>query len=1062
MLSGLYAPIGTNRHLQITIKVGKNLACRYINDKITVTLFYFVQKCCSKSWPALAIYCQLADNASDIVMLEMQVYMSMNFLWVVVATIAVFILLILLLGPLFNVNLLLKLELWAPRKTACQRSNSGELLVLLDLARQELEQAGFRYMHSWSQRSMQASADFPASYCDVYHHLAQDVHAEVYPGKIADSKRLYNICLWNTYIDGRALLTMNGQPQSAIPYPSRVTVIADKSSDFAGQMATHLHVREMISIQRTDPVEAPEIAQNLAERWLVRLEREGKVRQLEQRDGETIYGLRFWPTLQLVTKTWLARWRHIGKKTKPSSVVNSNEASLQAARQVHDRHAFVSGLFDLRAMTLASWKPQVLQFVSSSLFVGFAASIWGVPGALLMLAAVIWHDLAQRLAYHFSGLQHLPVLFSGTAVTPLRADSKPVRQVLVYLAGPVAGMLLALSIIAVLSLQPGLRSMDFSPYLYMLVIATLFLSGLNLLPLFLFDGGRLLDALLLARLPRWRIIFTLSCAIPALVYGWLTDNQIVLLLGACLLLGAAYLAPLSYAAVRLLRQDGKSLPASVSLYQAKNFAGAAASLYDFYSQAAFAKWRVARKLLSSQNLLPRYLMRMPSRSEAAIGIILYLACIAICMAALFAAARLAPDTVMKLARQSMSTRVLAAESEATLTTPAASKDSKANAANAAEQTEATATLRQQRAAAINASQGNARTAALKAALHDAGEENDAEDVLRIAKIYYAENNNSVQATYEHADAAFTLSGAMRHWSADEDSEGEKRNQAEVANYLQEAEAILRTRLHLYQDRKDARLLLIVLEVRDLDADSPAELTLKQEMLNLFARNKEEDMNMLQRAHSLLASSYFRLGNADEAGQELQNAQTDADCASKPLENYFCQMMNLDRAWILLSKKKFEEADKLVTPYLDAKLPRHLRVTTLTREGHQLKWMSAQLQKDTLAAHKEAMALLHMQTPLTGNWLLDYLAQQTRPAGDYSSNLLLADSLRGIGEQSQADSVVEQVLAEQRKTSKDKGDGKALTCKTSLRGKPWNHPFRQSLLQIEQRETKCQPRVNSNW
>ncbi|MBI1772605.1 MAG: hypothetical protein HYR68_09745, partial [Burkholderiales bacterium] len=128
----------------------------------------------------------------------------MDLLWGIGVTVIAVILLLQVLILVISMNRLLKLQLWTPRKTPCLRIASGDLLPVLDAARTEMEQAGFRYMHSWRERSMIAANDIPASYCDVYHHLAQDVHAEVYPSESHLDQRLYTVYLWNTYVDGRA------------------------------------------------------------------------------------------------------------------------------------------------------------------------------------------------------------------------------------------------------------------------------------------------------------------------------------------------------------------------------------------------------------------------------------------------------------------------------------------------------------------------------------------------------------------------------------------------------------------------------------------------------------------------------------------------------------------------------------------------------------------------------------------------------------------------------------------------------------------------------------------
>lgn len=986
----------------------------------------------------------------------------MDLLWGVGPTVIAVILLLQALALLISTNRLLKLQLWVPRKTPCVRAASGDLLPLFDAARAEMEQAGFRYMHSWRGRSMVAAENIPVSYSDVYHHLAQDVHAEVVPAEAPGDKRLYNIHLWNTYIDGKALLTVNGLQQALVPFPTRVSVIADKSPDLAGQLATHLHVRELITVQRTDLEDAPKIAQNLVDRWLVRLEREGKVYQRTQRGDEIIYGFRFLPALKMAWNMRKVRQNTASNSARQTTATGAKSSataeSILAARQLRDRHTFIRTVCTLRSMLAPRWYQYASFTLSALAFLTLGAWWWGITGALLIGAVIAVHEGGHWLAMKLAGFRDVQVFFvpgMGGITSGEKHEAKPLTHMLVYLAGPMPGLLLSLASFALIAWEPGIMNTTWGPYLTMAALASLLVNGFNLLPILPLDGGRIIELLLIARLPWLRFIFSLASGLMMLGYGLYSNDKVLLGLGIVVLITARFQFKLAKAAALLLRQ--KARPASN-----QGFANAAGELFDFFDQASFSTWNFATRLEVGQSLLSRYLGGLPGWRDSSAGIALYLACLVLPIASLLALFYTAPTTMLSLAGQGLSG--LMASTDAVQPLSLARSDVKAATKVDASSWEDERKLRRTaRAEKITAAQGEDRVRLLKDALEEASE-SDAEDALRIARIYYAENNNSVQATYFHADAAFAMANALRNWSEQDEVENTARNEADIANYLQEAEAILRARLHTQADKNDAHLLAEVLQAKDMDADNPAQLLLKQEIVSLFGKEKAQDDTQLLQAHQMLARSYYISGKADEAAQELQLAENDYDCATKKNDDYLCQSLKLDQAWLLVGKKKFDEAIKLLTPYnITAK--NHHQNNTMNRENHQLKWMIAMLKKDYVQASKEAQSLTKLQLPGTGNWLVDFFIQRARPASNYQADLMLVESLRARGEQDEANKITERLLDSQKKirgeVANTKPGNTESICRINSYGSAWKAPFQQTLLNVEQRETRCLPRLNTS-
>ncbi|MFZ6760725.1 site-2 protease family protein [Undibacterium sp. Ji50W] len=981
------------------------------------------------------------------------------------ATFIAIVLLVQVVTLVISTNRLLKLQLWSPLKTPCVRSALGELTPVLDAARPELEQAGFRYMHSWRERSMICAGDMPYSYVDVYHHLGQDVHAEVYPAESSSGGRLYNVYLWNTYIDGNALLTVNKLLHSMIPYPDRVWVQDANADDFAGQLAAHLHTREAVLQQRTDDMDAPAIAQNLAGRWMVRLEREGKTYQRGTVQEEAVYGFRFLPALALAWRMRLNSWR-IKKKTAAVTTLNP---ALDAASLARDRFAFVRTLCTLRSLRAPRWYQYVSFTLSALAFLGVGAWWWGLDGALVVAAVIALHEGGHWLAMKLAGFRDVQVFFvpgMGGVTSGEKHEARPLTHLLVYLAGPMPGLLLSVGALAAITFIPSLLTMEWAPYLMTAIMASFFINGFNLLPVLPLDGGRVIELLIVGRLPWLRFIFSVASGGLLLLAGLNTGDNILRGLGILMLLGSPLHFRVAKASSLLLKQD-QARPAP-----GERFSRAARRLYDFMGQASFSKWNYATKLDVGLTLLPRYLGRLPGWKESTVGLVLYLSCIILPLVALGGLMYAAPGAMLSVAGQGASTFIDTDKSARTAKT-----DRKAAVHNS----EADIQLqRKQRAEKIDAAQGPGRIDVIKAALEES-QEIDPEDALRIARLYYAENNNSIQPTYAHADAAFSVATALMNWSGPDDTADSKKNEAEIAQYQLEAEAILRARLHAQEDKKDSRLLAQILQARDMSANNPGKIVLQEEVVTLLSSDKQkEDVQLLQ-ARQVLARSLYAAGRRADAETQLQAAETDFDCSpevndrpndkisdklsdklgDKLGDNYHCNLLKTDRAWLMVSTNRLDEARQLVAPFLKEATNDKGMNDFARHESHQINWMIATLQKDYKTAKQEAQAANNSYQVSSGNWLIDLFIKRGQPASNFQADLMLVHSQRALGETEEAgktadklSNAVQQARNRLPQTAKPASD--ELACRSIVFDNGWKKFFQQTLLDIEQREIKCTP------
>lgn len=245
---------------------------------------------------------------------------------------------------------------------------------------------------------------------------------------------------------------------------------------------------------------------------------------------------------------------------------------------------------------------------------------WQTASLVLLVIAV--HEGGHWLLMRWCGFAHLSVFFIpglGAAATGEKAHAAPLEKVLVYLAGPMPGLVLALAAAAALAGPepwPG--------WLRELLLISLAINCFNLLPLVPLDGGRVLDTLLFARLPALRLVFAL-CGLGALgtLAWWLRDPVITLVTGLL-----ALSLPWQWRAMQLERTVRRAMPASTL-----DEASATRQLFAALQQPVFARWSFAQRVAAVRALLPSLQGRAPRWGETAAGLLLYAACLGLPLAA---------------------------------------------------------------------------------------------------------------------------------------------------------------------------------------------------------------------------------------------------------------------------------------------------------------------------------------------------------------------------------------------------------------------------------------------
>jgi len=936
---------------------------------------------------------------------------------------------------------LVKMPLWAPLVLPIQRDTVKDALPVLDTARAELERNGFRYIHTRRVRSLVSIAGMPSSFCDVYHHGGDDIHAEVYLATPPTPSRICDIYLGNSFLDGTALLTVNNLAHSLMPYPRNVTVADGNAADLAGHAAVHLKARASFVAARTEASDALAVAQKMAEQLLPRMEQEKLVYRRGERHGHAVYGFGFWAAVKTAWRMRRAAMQ-MKKETNPATADAPQPLQdLGTARLVAERLGFVRTLCTLRGLRAPRWFKRSVLVFSAVAFLALGSWLWGPAVALVIAAVILVHEAGHWVAMKLARFRDVQVFFVpglGGATSGEKHEAAPMTHLIVYLAGPVPGLLMGLGAFAWVALGPDHSSAAWHPLLLITVVATFFINAFNMLPVLPLDGGRVVELLLVGRLPWLRFIFAVGSGGLLLAAGLSTGDNVLGAIGIAMLIGAQQHYRVAKASALLLRQSMQTPGAGAQ------FSVIAKQLFDFLAQPTFQKWNYQTKLTVGLALLPRFLGRVPSWKEAGLGMAVYILCALLPLAGLAGLAVMAPTAVMGALGQGLGSahRNVGPAKPHTQ----AEQASPPSMVDLAEQQKA---HRAQRNATLAAAQGQAeRQIALKEAINDADEAGDRDDALRLARLLDAETRTLGPLDRARVDAAVALVTALYG------SNNTAAASTEIASLQLEAEGILRQRLAAKMDREDLILLAQILEQRTPHTDKAAMLAMRQEIVALFVANLEPSDKRLAYARRNLARTLDRVGEQDAAERALRLAAADTALTSDAQMDR--QAIQDDLAWMLLAHHKLDEAAQLAQSQAAATQgAEHARAHS-QRNAHMVLSMVARLNGDWEGVSRHATAVRNMaaaETPQMGNWFLNLaLTRMAPPIVDRRATLLLIDSERKLGHTAAAD----KLLAEFRKSAGafETASQTKNICKMHVTDTLWRRELQQTLLDIEQRELQC--------
>lgn len=538
----------------------------------------------------------------------------------------------------------------APVTLVDRQALTPESRTVLDAMRPQLQALGFSWCASLKGRHPQVmEPDLPLE-LDLYVHaggrawaLAQPEQAE----SAAHGRTVGSVTWLSFFADGCCWVGFNGRLALTPAAPPGWTYVDDAQPGTAQAWAAY---ERRLSEDPAPVVHGlDEVVQrlgSLAQSQAETLQAQGRALPA----GQDCWRLTWRQSLRMA---WGAL-QHARRENKATPAAVSDaladaHVSDAGARQQSEALRFAYQKALMRALGSAHNRHRSF-WVTAVLFLAVGAVLFSWDMAWMLLLVVAVHEGGHWLAMRWAGYQRQSVFFIpglGGMATGEKPDATPLEKVGVFLAGPMPGLVLAVGVMAAVGW--GLAPLP-PAWAMQLLLLTLLINAFNLLPITPLDGGRVVEALLFARLPVLRLVFALAGMAALGGLAWFSRDPLLSVIAGVLLLGL----PWQWRVMRLERaihltartspaagSSGGQAPAA-SLAPACE-AEAVRRLFGVLQQPAFARWPFMRRAAAVGALLPGQQARAPGWGEGAAGLLIYLACLALPVAALVGIYKTAPQ-----------------------------------------------------------------------------------------------------------------------------------------------------------------------------------------------------------------------------------------------------------------------------------------------------------------------------------------------------------------------------------------------------------------------------------
>ena len=497
----------------------------------------------------------------------------------------------------------------------------------------ELASLGFTYLSSGLVDKALIGEPDSVTFFDLYRHHDGHTHAMVSPAPMPDRHQPCVVQFATCLNNGDNWTTVNRFKHQSPAEAPGWRIFDDYCPTW--QQALQRHLRRVSNA--ADPVctDSAEVWRRLHlcyAQLVPHMVQQGMLRRAEL-DGQ--FRLEIVKAIQIaVAALWgqlRAGWavRNLPAPSMPTTAVAGHAvaaAGPNADNSAETELAAFQAQVALRSSTPSSVKRKWLIFGITGLLFGLVGGAWlSWSFVLILLLVIAIHEGGHYLAMRLAGYRNVSVFFVpglGGITTGTKLDAAPLQKLLVYLAGPVPGMVLAgFAFWASATSYSGS-----SRWLAEFAIVAATINFFNLLPIVPLDGGRVLEAMVFCRLPRLRFAFAVLCCGLLFGLGLLLNEGVLKVLAVLFALALPH-------QWRLMQLDQTLL----RTHPAKSEADALRTIFAALQAPKFTRWSYSKRSAMASALVPELMGRRPNWCESVVGLAIYACALIVPISAAFLA-----------------------------------------------------------------------------------------------------------------------------------------------------------------------------------------------------------------------------------------------------------------------------------------------------------------------------------------------------------------------------------------------------------------------------------------
>jgi len=401
------------------------------------------------------------------------------------------------------------------------RDIQNYLHPLFEEGRAALSPLGFTYLCTLRDR-IEINGNLTTQIYQIYIHSMLPVWASISPALTPEKQRAFDVIFYTAFSDHTLLRTTDCIGHLLPTEPPRIQRNDVYLNQLSEQWQSHL---QAISTSGREPMQSTTSAENALEETR-RLAEEQRTYQLREKiliptPEENICQISFSGAWKLAKQMKGGLRKYAEARRKPSSQTSNRNAQIAAHHLAFERLKAREG------KKTQGWVTKVILFLSSVLLFAVLFKFkmsWTFILALVVVLLI--HESGHYLAMKWFGYKKCQIIFIpflGAAVIGEKEKATPIQKFIVYLSGPLPGLLLGMALLYI-----GDTNSFYHEFAFIAVI----LNVINLFPVFPLDGGRIVQLLFLHRFPRVQFFFVLlSCLILGIPGLLLSDIPLLFIAG---------------------------------------------------------------------------------------------------------------------------------------------------------------------------------------------------------------------------------------------------------------------------------------------------------------------------------------------------------------------------------------------------------------------------------------------------------------------------------------------------------------------------------------------------